>query len=309
MTDHEFTEIDRKQKIQQVIRKYGEDSFYISFSGGRDSTVLSAFIDICLPGNRIPRVFADTGIEMNEIVKFVREKAAKDDRIVIIKPSVKIKQALERDGYPFKSKQFSQKYAIYKRHGLECKTLRGFFSGKSDRCCPEVLKYMFTPWFEENIGIKISDKCCENMKEKPLRKWANENGKRAPIMALLVDEGGRRSQAEGCLFFTKTNRIRSFTPFRPVSNEFLDYLIEKYHIKLCKLYYPPFNFKRTGCKGCPFAKELQKNLDVLHRFFPDEERQAEVIWKPVYDEYRRIGYRLKPKTGQMDIWDYQKGEI
>lgn len=307
MTDFEFLEMDRKQKIQSVIHKYGEEAFYISFSGGRDSTILSAFIDICLPGNRIPRVFANTGIEMNEIVKFVKQKADEDDRIVIIKPSVKIKQALDRDGYPFKSKSFAQKYPIYQKYGLECKTIKTFFAGKSDRCCPERLKYIFTPWFEENIGLKISDKCCENMKEKPLRAYEKE-AKRAPIIALLAEEGGRRAMAEGCLFFTKSNKLRSFTPFRPVPNKFLDYLADKYHIKLCKLYYPPFNFKRTGCKGCPFAIHLQDDLDTLHRYFPEEEKQAEAIWKPVYEEYRRIGYRLRPKTGQMDIWDFQREE-
>ena len=28
---------------------------------------------------------------------------------------------------------------------------------------------------------------------------------------------------------------------------------------------------------------------------PSETKQAEIIWKPVFDEYRRINYRLKSK--------------
>jgi hypothetical protein len=31
----------------------------------------------------------------------------------------------------------------------------------------------------------------------------------------------------------------------------------------------------------------------MARLMPEEEKQCEIIWKPVYDEYRRIGYRLK----------------
>ena len=58
--DNEFLLQDRIQKIQQVINQYGEDNFAISFSGGKDSTVLSALIDIALPDNKIPRLYANT---------------------------------------------------------------------------------------------------------------------------------------------------------------------------------------------------------------------------------------------------------
>ena len=30
-----------------------------------------------------------------------------------------------------------------------------------------------------------------------------------------------------------------------------------------------------------------------NELLPNERIRAEVIWKPVYDEYRRIGYRLR----------------
>ena len=70
-------------------------------------------------------------------------------------------------------------------------------------------------------------------------------------------------------------------------------MVEQFKIELPEVYYPPYNFKRTGCKGCPFAIELQNELDVLEKYFPEERKQCEVIWKPVYDEYRRLGYRLR----------------
>ena len=70
---------DRLQKIRQIITKYGEENFYVSFSGGKDSTVLSALIDMAIPGNKIPRVYANTGIEYRLIYEFVereRERAS-----------------------------------------------------------------------------------------------------------------------------------------------------------------------------------------------------------------------------------------
>ena len=30
----------------------------------------------------------------------------------------------------------------------------------------------------------------------------------------------------------------------------------------------------------------------MELYLPAERKQCEIIWKPIYDEYRRIGYRL-----------------
>ena len=61
---------------------------------------------------------------------------------------------------------------------------------------------------------------------------------------------------------------------------------------MCKLYYPPFNFQRTGCKGCPYSLDLQKQLEIMAVYLPQEKKQCEQIWGKVYAEYRKIDYRL-----------------
>lgn len=114
--DYELTLFDRKNVIKDTINKYGENNFYLSFSGGKDSTILHYLLDKALPNNRIPRVFINTGIEYNDIVAFVKELASKDDRFVILKPTQPIKPMLEKFGYPFKSKQHSHNLMIYQRN-------------------------------------------------------------------------------------------------------------------------------------------------------------------------------------------------
>lgn len=79
MTENEFLLEDRLAKIRSVIGQYGKENFYLSFSGGKDSTVLSALLDMAIPGNTIPRVYANTGIEYRLILDFVereRERAS-----------------------------------------------------------------------------------------------------------------------------------------------------------------------------------------------------------------------------------------
>lgn len=90
----------------------------------------------------------------------------------------------------------------------------------------------------------------------------------------------------------------------PVSDEWEEMFIEKYNIELCELYYPPFNFKRTGCLFCSYSRNLQEQLDIMNEICPSVVKQAEIIWKSVYDEYRRIGYRLRKKSNQLTIFDF-----
>ena len=79
MTENEFLLQDRLGVIKDTINKDGEENFYISFSGGKDSTVIHHLVDMALPGNKIPRVFSNTGIEYNAIVEFVRERERTTD--------------------------------------------------------------------------------------------------------------------------------------------------------------------------------------------------------------------------------------
>ena len=59
--DNELLLFDRIEVIKTANEKYDlENNAYISFSGGKDSTVLHYLIDQALPNNRIPRVFINT---------------------------------------------------------------------------------------------------------------------------------------------------------------------------------------------------------------------------------------------------------
>ena len=155
--------------------------------------------------------------------------------------------------------------------------------------CPKKLKQQF----DDHYKLKISDKCCMNLKEKPLEAWGIENKKPYSILGIMRSEGGRRERST-CLAF-KGKKLRFFQPMFSLTEEWEEWFIKEFNIKICDIYKPPYNFTRTGCKGCPFALKLQNELDTLEKFFPAERKQCEAIWKPVYEEYRRLGYRLKDK--------------
>lgn len=75
MNEYNFLLSDRIQKIKSINDLYDlENNSYISFSGGKDSTVLHYLIDLALPNNKIPRVYINTGIEYKKVVSFVERE-------------------------------------------------------------------------------------------------------------------------------------------------------------------------------------------------------------------------------------------
>ena len=293
--DFELILFDRIEIIKSANKKYDlENNAYISFSGGKDSTILHYLVDMALPDNKIPRVFINTGIEYNYIVEFVNELASKDDRFVILKPTQAIKPMLEKVGYPFKSKEHSNYLSVYQHCGLESKTVGRYLNPSEKRKnygCPTSLKYQFTKEF----NLKISNLCCYKLKKEPIKNWQKQNNRLITLTGMRKDEKGTRANIQGCIITDKANKIIKFHPLLVVNDDFENWFIEKNNIKLCKLYYEPFNFKRTGCKGCPFALDLQEQLTIMNTYLPNERKQCEMIWEPVYKEYRRLGYRLSEK--------------
>jgi len=287
MTENEFILQDRLGVIRDTIKKYGEDKFYLSFSGGKDSTVVHHLLDMALSNNRIPRVFSNTGIEYNAIVEFVKKMMETDDRIIMIYPRQNIKEMLERVGYPFKSKEHSQKVMEYQKTRRITPHIQRYLD-KGQFGCPEILKYQFTDEFD----MKVSHLCCSELKKKPSHEWEKETGRYIGITGMMANEGGIRNQL-GCIM-NKNGKVHRFNPLIKITKEWEEWFVQEFNIELCKLYYPPFNFKRTGCKGCPYSLTLAEQLQTMSSCGLEREReQCEIIWHPVYAEYRRLGYRLE----------------
>lgn len=285
--EYEFWLADRIAKIQAINAQYDlEHNAYISFSGGKDSTVLHYLIDLALPNNKIPRVYINTGVEYLDIVKFVKELATTDDRIVIYNSGVNLKKMWQEYGYPFKSKEHSQKVNDYKQGSRSASTLK-YKAGGSFQC-PSILQYQY----KDDFNLKISNKCCFKLKKEPVAKWQKENNKTIALTGMLKEEGGQRNNLR-CIVTDKDGNVKKFHPLAVVSKDWEEMFIEQNNVKLCRLYYPPFNFKRTGCRGCPYALKLQDQLDALAIHLPKEAKLCEALFEPVYKEYRRLGYRLR----------------
>jgi len=91
-----------KQRIRDWVNHYGEEGVYVSFSGGKDSTVLLTLVREMYPN--VPAVFCDTGLEYPEIREFVKTW----DNVVWLKPKMNFRQVIEKYGYPMISKEVAE---------------------------------------------------------------------------------------------------------------------------------------------------------------------------------------------------------
>ena len=227
--DYELTLFDRIEVIKTIDKQYDlEHNAYLSFSGGKDSTILHYLLDMALPNNRIPRVFIDTGIEYLMIREFVMELAKNDDRFIIIKPTKPIKTTLEKYGYPFKSKQHSHNVSIYQHSGLS-RAVRVYLgedktkTGKDSLMhCPKNLRYQFT----EDFKLKCSELCCKKMKKEPIHKWEKENNRPIAITGMRQEEGGARKYID-CILTDNEGKLKKFHPLVKVNDEWENEFVER----------------------------------------------------------------------------------
>ena len=145
--------------------------------------------------------------------------------------------------------------------------------------------------FNKPLPFKISEKCCYKFKKEPFALYEKESGRHIGLTGMRRAEKGLREQLK-CLVFDG-DKLHRFHPLAPVEDDFIEWVVKEYNIRLCVLYYAPYGFKRTGCVLCPYSRNLQKDLDTLEKLLPNERAKAEYIWKPVFAEYRRLGYRLR----------------
>ena len=271
---------------------YWNGDVYVSFSGGKDSTVLKHIVDQM--GYDIPAVFVNTGLEYPEIQQFVREiKAGKYDcfnsNVEILRPEMRFDDVIRNHGYPVISKRVAGYVETAKRNpnSMRAKWIRG----------EEKTKFVTGgKWaFLIDAPFKISSKCCNEMKHKPIEKYNKSTGRKA-IIGTMAHESPNREQSwlqNGCNAFNAKIPISQPLSFW-LEQDILHY-IKKFNVPYCPVYgdiqvkaksdaidgqinlidylgnYAPEDnlettgCNRTGCMFCMFGCHLEKELNRFQR--------------------------------------------
>lgn len=229
---------------------------YVSFSGGKDSTVLLHIARQVHPD--IIGVFDDTGLEYPEIREFVK----KQENIIWIKPKQNFKQVLEKYGYPIISKEQSRYISDLRSPNVSEKIknirLNGTEMGRfklSEKWKPLI-----------NSDFKISNRCCDIMKKAPLKEFGKKTGFK-PIIATMASESMTR------LMHYVNGECNAFNSKNPESKpmsfwdeqDVLEY-IKRENLEIASIYGEVIEengllrttgVNRTGCMFCMYGVHLE----------------------------------------------------
>lgn len=311
-----------RQRIREWVTHFGKDGVCVSFSGGKDSTVLLHLAREVY--SDIEAVFVNTGLEYPEIQRFVKTF----DNVTILRPNMRFDEVIKKHGYPIISKAVGNCVVGAKRKpdGVKYKQLCGEYvtNGKLSKFNYGKYKPLLY------VDFNVSDECCAVMKKSPIKNFHKTTGK-YPIMATMASEGEQREMAwmrSGCNAFDGKSPRSAPMSFW-TEQDVLQY-IKKNNIPIASVYgdivyaedpeqmsLDDFGYdcgrklcttgcNRTGCIFCAFGAHLDKE-SRFERLKKTHPRQYEYcigggeyvdgVWKPnkdglgmghVFDELNRI---------------------
>lgn len=276
--------------------EYFDGQVYVSFSGGKDSTVLLHIARELYPD--IEAVFVNTGLEYPQIQQFVKTF----DNVTILRPKMRFDEVIKKYGYPIISKEVSQNLYEARRNPLSKAAMK--YDENSDYVKKYGLRYSHSKWKPIlESDIPVSHMCCSMMKKKPAKDFEKRTSKKAIIgtMASESDLREKRWMMYGCNAFDasrKTSQPMSFWTEQDV----LQY-IKQYDIPICSVYgdiiyaEDPEQMRiedygiedcgveklctagceRTGCIFCAFGAHLEKGKSRFERLKETHPRQYKFV--------------------------------
>lgn len=150
-------------------------------------------------------------------------------------------------------------------------------------------------------GIKISAKCCEQSKKKPLFKYMREHEIDLNITGERKAEGGQRALSHKSCFESHDKKVDKYMPLWWWEND------EKADFKAAEgiVYsdcYEVYGFTRTGCCGCPFALDIAENLSRMRVYEPNLYRACMAVFGEAYrltDMFHCRRKKCLPEFAQM----------
>lgn len=247
-------------KILEWYHRY-DGKVAVSFSGGKDSTVLLDLARRAFPD--IPAVFVDTGLEYPEIREFVKTVP----NVTWLRPEMPFSKVISEYGYPVVSKDVARRVRYAKRGSPWALC---HLNGLNRDGTPSKFNERYMKWrILLDAPFPVSDACCTVIKERPLHRYNRETG-RKQIIATMACESARRQSVYlkiGCNAYHKrdpTSQPMSFWTEQDVLT-YLKMTGIPYASVYGEIVEKNGRLTTTGCMFCMFGIHLEKPPNRFQR--------------------------------------------
>lgn len=291
-------------KAQRYLSKY--EKAHCSISGGADSDDMLDLIIKADTDKKVSYGFYNTGIEYEATkrhLNYLRKKYGVEIKEYRAKCPVPL--ACKKYGQPFISKFVSEMIQRLQRHNFvwedrpfeeliieypKCKAALKWWcnlNGERSRFNINYNKLLKKFMIANPPNFNISNKCCTYAKKNVAKDAEKQEQCDLMIMGVRKSEGGIRSVAyKSCFSESNFNSVAMFRPLFWVKNE-----DKKEYEQDCNIVhsdcYTVYGMDRTGCAGCPFGKDFEKELKIIKQYEPQLYKAVINIFGDSYEYTRK----------------------
>ncbi len=256
-------------------------------SGGSDSDIV---MDLCVSldqDKKVTYAFYDTGLEFQATKDHIRYLENRYGVKIHVERAVKpIPICCRKFGVPFLSKRISDYISRLQSHEFQwedkpfeelyakypkCKTALMWWCnawGSGSQFNIERHAWLKEFLIENPPTFKISNKCCYYAKKKVAKQITEKGDYDLNITGIRRAEGGVRATAyKNCFSPATDNTIAQYRPLFWFKQDTKRQYEEHYGIRHSACY-EAWGLKRTGCSGCPFAKDFESELAATEKYEP-----------------------------------------
>lgn len=141
--------------------------------------------------------------------------------------------------------------------------------------------------------FKISDMCCHYAKKNVGKKFDKDNQIQLSLVGIRKAEGGARQGIKSC-FTPHEEGVDTYRPIFWYTNETKSIYEDFYNIKHSRCY-TEYGLQRTGCAGCPFGRDFEKELEIIQKYEPKLYKAVNNIFGDSYEytrQYRQFAKKM-----------------